>query len=339
MTTDTYLSKLLEEEKLEQLPMNPLTILQMLEQDTLLLSKENLLRNLVRQLSYSSENTLRLCERRFFLDKVVVGPSQTSVPFAFGHAVGAGVQTLWATDSLDKARAATFFAWDVSLEEKKESTKQSSAFALRAVEKYFPFYQLLSQEWELAVFNGEKAIEYSMLIEFPFSFKYRAFVDFILKNKESEVYAVNEVKTDGGTWQHEAKYKNSAQGVIYSLLLDQLVENHSSFFVEYPVYYTRSQEWVPFSFPKGLIDKVRWIKTVLKDIEDIKSCEEKGFWPMRGASCMAFGKPCQYLDYCGLPDAALVSGEELLARKIEIEEKKKYSFVVKLEEIVERYLS
>lgn len=299
---------------------------------------------LLRQISYSGLNELNACERKFQIDKFSLGRESTDVNLAFGSAVGAGVQSLWLTDgNLDKATLATFLAWDTDFFEQREKTKKSIGHALHAVRSFVPFYELLSQEWTLAEIDGKPAIEFSLLVEFPDRFRYRAFADVLLQNKETGQLAVLELKTTGSNIEHEAMYRNSDQGTSYSLIVDQIQKREgkesSYFYVIYFSFKSQAQEWVPYYFPKTLIDKARWIKTILVDISYIQDREKENYFPMRGNNCMAFGRPCRYFEACGLPDEAVFSSDLVLQEKMEKEKEREYSFMVPLSEIVEGYLS
>jgi len=305
------------------------------------ISDEEIIRikeGLVRQISYSGLGEFRSCERRYYLDKLTVSQKEGTVDTAFGRAVGSGVQELWATGDIQKAKARCFFSWDVEFSATKDSTKKSIGHALKAVETFVPFWQILSTEWELAVIDGVPAVEYSLLIEFPDGFRYRAFVDLILVNRETGEYCIIELKTNGSTWSHEATYRNSDQGISYALVLDHLAVGYSNYWVKYFVFMSKLQEWVPYDFPKSLLDKVRWMKTTLGDIKAIEKCEEQNYWPMRGGSCMDYGRPCRYFEVCQLQDKALTAPSLLLKEKLESEMKRKYSFIIPIKQIVENYL-
>jgi hypothetical protein len=294
---------------------------------------------LIRQVSYSGLGEFRTCERKYYLDKLSVGRGDSTADTAFGHAVGAGVQALWRFNGdIEKAAAACFFAWDTDFLAEKESTKKSIGYALKAVQAYLPFWQVLSREWELAVIDGIPCIEYSLVLEFPNGFRYRSFVDFILQNKETGEIQINEIKTTGAKYEHEAMYGNSDQGLAYNVIADLLAPGKNSFWVDYWSYFTNKGEWVNFPFAKSLVDKARWLKTTLTDLDAIAKCEKEDYWPTRGHSCMHFGRPCIYYGTCKLPDRFLASSNELLAGKMEKEQKKTYSFVVKVEDVLREYL-
>lgn len=297
---------------------------------------------LLRQISFSSEAEFRACERKYQLDKLTYREQrdEEGIDETFGHAVAAGIQDLWLTSSLDSALAACFFAWKAPFADKIENSKKSICYAHRAVEAFLPFYSILSRDWELAFYKGKPCIEFSLKIELPNGFNYRAYADLCLRNKETKELAVIEIKTTGLTWEHEAQFKNSDQGTSYVLTVDQLAPDATSFWVKYLVYYTKSKDpnWVVYDFPKTLINKARWLKTIMRDIKDIQRCEEEDYFPMRGGNCMAFGRPCKYFDICQLQDRALFSSDELLEKKVEIEKKMEYSFIVPIEQIVKTYL-
>ena len=285
-------------------------------------------------------NEFRLCERRYFLDKMSVGLNETNIDFAFGHAVGAGVQTLFRTGGrLDYAILATFAAFNTDFFDENPRTKKNIAFAIHAVQNFLPFYQILSTEWELAEIAGIPAVEYSMVIEFPDDFRYRSYVDFVLRHKETGKLAVHEIKTNGSNFQHEALYANSDQGLSYNLVIDQLAPDQESFDVSYWVYHSGQREWVPYSFTKTLLDKAKWLRTTLLDLESIRKAEETDFWPTRGAACMSFGRVCPWFGICKMRDESLSASPERLMEKMQVEQAREYSFVVPLEQIVENYLA
>jgi len=95
----------------------------------------------LRQLSYSSLLTLHSCPRKFQLDRLQAPQPDldtgSSVTFAYGHAVGAGIQFALDTSlSEDQIIFQTFLAWDADLA--AENPKQNKTFweALAAVQKF-----------------------------------------------------------------------------------------------------------------------------------------------------------------------------------------------------------
>lgn len=298
---------------------------------------------LLHQISHSSGNVFQLCEKRFQLDRLSVGREDEDGHTAFGHAVGAGIQALFLFDgNLEKAASWVFFhynklEWE-ELDEKILKKKKTLAHAWAAVKKFVPFWQLLSQDWEIAVINGKPAVEFSMRITLPNGFMFRSYVDILLKKKTESMFAVLELKTTGFTRQHEAQWKNSDQGTAYAVPIDSLGPQESYFWVKYFCFYTTQEEWVPFDFDKKLVDKVNWIRTLLRDTKDIERCIEDDFWPKRGSACMSFGRVCPYFGSCDLPVEHILPHPGKRAEKLLREMKTVYQYEVSLDEILERYL-
>lgn len=303
------------------------------------LSDEDIRLALLKRISYSSLAEFRICERRYFLDKLTTGERESSVDTAFGSALGQGVQTLWLTDNVGKAKLACFTGWDTGFYEEKPSANKSIAYVLRAFEAYLPVYNILSQMYEVAEINGKKAIEYSLAIEFPGGFVYRSYVDIILRSKATDVLTLVELKTTGTTWAHEAQYKNSDQGTSYGLPIDQMIGEESNLWITYQPFYTKLKEWKQYEFPKQLMDKARWLKTTMQDVADISRAIESGYWPMRGSACMSFGRPCRYFETCQMSDQSLVASPEALRKKLRKELKIDYNFVIPVATVIEGYLS
>jgi len=312
----------------------------MIQTDCPSLCEKDIHKQLLRLISYSGRSTFHLCERRFQLDKLRVfqGGKEESVDFSFGAALGTGAQMLWLFSDLNKAKIHAAAAWKVGFAEEKEKSKKSLPYLFQALDKYYEIYKIQKEDWELAEINGVPAVEYSMQIELPGGFVYRAFVDFILKNKETGELKLNEMKSDGGFLKTEARYKNSDQSTSYALLLDHIAPDQNHFWVDYPVYYSASQEWEIYSFAKGLMEKARWLKTLMRDIKAMRECEEENYWPMRGQSCFAYNRPCQYFEACNLKDEFLISSPKILSQKLEEEETQDWKFKVDLETVLKNYL-
>lgn len=294
---------------------------------------------LIRQVSYSSLNVFRSCERKYQLQKWNIGSWQDSVDTVFGKAVGAGIQALWQYNGdLDKAKLAVFQNWAVPLYDSKDTAKKNFSYALRALERYVPFYEIMSRDWELAYYNGKPCVEFSIRIVFPRNFVFRGYVDLILQHKETGELGTTEVKTTGFNVENEAIWKNQDQGISYSVFVDQIKPDAKHLWVKYHVYHTKSQEWIPYEFTKPLLAKAKWLKTVLRDIEDIERCEREDYWPMRGGSCMDYGTPCRFFDTCQFQDSMIVNSNEALEQKIQLEDNTNYQFEIRIEDIIKGYL-
>lgn len=290
-------------------------------------------------LSYSSRLTLASCPKKLQLDKHGEEKVDTSsVTFAFGHAIGAGVQSLLSGKEWNQVLLDMFFAWDVDLLGTEEKSKKSFALAVYAVDKFQAYASAIRSDWELATFNGKPAVELSFRLDLQNGFVYRAYIDVVLKNKTTGELLVVEIKTTSLTNLHEETYGNSDQALSYSLVLDKIAEGNSSYHVWYLVYKSKEMEWETFPFTKSILDKAKWIKSITLDCRTLAMYIEEDFFPMRGQSCLDFFRPCVYYGMCGLSNKALLASKRVLDERVEKELKEEYTFCFTLEEIINQQL-
>jgi hypothetical protein len=179
------------------------------------------------------------------------------------------------------------------------------------------------EEYELVYYRGKPATELSFCINLPDGFRLRGFVDAVLKHKESGKVVVLECKTTGSVAINPATYKNSAQAIGYSIVLDVLYPELSSYEVLYLVYQTGAREYHPIPFTKNYLQRALWIRELLLDVEMIKLYEEAEVYPMHGESCVSFGRDCEYLQSCTL-------STEFLTKKCTPEEEDKTEYQINL---------
>lgn len=260
----------------------------------------------LRSLSYSSLLGLHRCPRYFQLYRLNAralennDPSQ-SVTFAFGHVVGLGIQEYIAHHSEDAAIWAMFLKWEPSLLDDNIKQVKSFWFAVAAVQRFISMCKSgFMADWELCSFEGKPAVELSFIVQCPNGFSYKGFVDAVLQNKITKEVMVLEVKTTSAYAVQAAAYKNSAQAIGYSIVLDALFPSLSSYTVQYLVYKTKSRDYDVMPFEKSYLDRALWIRTLLLDIETIQMYENADIYPMRGQSCNDFYRECEYFGLCTL---------------------------------------
>jgi len=171
----------------------------------------------LKQISYSSVLNLHSCPRRFQLSKLQEKVSldsegnplpETNVTFAYGHAVGAGIQEYLLSQDLFRAVWKAFLEWDADLLDEETKAQKSIWFAVHAVEKFVPVYNGTHlDEYELCYVDNLPAIELSFSIVLPNGFIYRGFVDAVLKHKHTGQLLVLELKTTSLTNIDEAQYR------------------------------------------------------------------------------------------------------------------------------------
>lgn len=294
----------------------------------------------IRQLSYSSLTTLHSCPRKFQLYRLKTTHRteeslKSTITFSFGHVVGEGIQMIFAGASETSIIWRMFNMWHAPLPAIDEKSHKSFYFAVFAIQKLLSLReQGFLNEYELVYVDAKPACELSFCVNFPGGFRLRGFVDAVLKHKETGEILVLEAKTTNESTIHPAKYKNSAQAIGYSIVLDHLFADLSSYKVLYLVYQTKSKEYTAIPFHKTFLQRALWIRELLLDIQTIEMYEEAEVYPMRGESCYSFGRECEYFQTCTLSTQYLTN-----KCTAEEEDKTQYQVVVSLEELLESQFS
>ena len=260
----------------------------------------------IRQLSYSSLLTLHSCPRKFQLNRLrtthrAEESVKSTITFAFGHVVGDGIQRLFAGERLDSVIWHTFLNWHTDLANVDDKLGKSVYSAIYAIQKLDAMRSSgFLAEYELVYYEGKPACELSFSINFPDGFRLRGFVDAVLRNKISGEIIVLECKTTGAATLNPESFKNSAQAIGYSIVLDHIFPALSSYKVLYLIYQTKAREYTPIEFVKTYLQRALWIRELLLDIEMIKLYEYSEIYPMRGENCFSFYRACEYFNTCSL---------------------------------------
>ena len=183
----------------------------------------------IRQLSYSSLLTLHSCPRKFQLYKLrtqhkAAESLKTTITFAFGHVVGDGIQKVFQRLSEDEIIWDMFLGWHTELWNADEKAAKSFPEAVLAIRKLISLRdQGFLSDYEVVEYEGKSACELSFRISFPGGFSYRGHVDAVLRERSTGKVVVLEVKTTGVAGSiNPATYKNSAQAIGYSIVLDKI---------------------------------------------------------------------------------------------------------------------
>lgn len=260
----------------------------------------------IRQLSYSSLLTLHTCPRKFELYKKRSSFKSaelevSTITFSFGHVIGEAIQNVLAGWSEQKVILQMFQGWHADLYAEDKKAKKSFWEAVIAAKKFIALINAGQfRDYELVQYQGKPAVELSFCISFPDGFRLRGYVDAVLKNKLTGEIVVLECKTTGNKNLDDSIYKNSAQAIGYSIVLDSLFPEMSSYVVLYYVYQTHQQEYTAIPFRKDHLQRALWIRELLLDIDTIKLYESAGVYPMRGESCYSFFRRCEYYGNCTL---------------------------------------
>lgn len=294
-------------------------------------------------LSHSSRTTLHKCPRKYQLYRLASQEvslqeekgREQGVTFAYGTAVGIGVQSVLESKTEDQVYLDTFLSWDVDLLDETPRQKKSFWSAMFAVQKFLALRANgFLDAYELVYYKGKPAVELAFQIVLPNGFRYRGFLDAALRHKETGEAMVLECKTSSGT-ANSAMYKNSGQALGYSVVLDVLFPRLSSYSVLYLVYETKSMEYKELPFEKSLLQRALWLQELLIDTQQIELYESYKTYPMHGEACFDFFRECEYLSLCTLTTANLTKPlTQKVLDKIAKEEEK-YEFTVDFYELVE----
>lgn len=305
----------------------------------------------IRQLSYSSLLTLHQCGRKYELYKKrsthrTEQSIKSTVTFSFGHVVGEGIQEALKGTSLRDIMLMMFMHWDTDIFNVDDKANKSLWSAILAVKRFVAFREAGGlKDYELVYYQGKPATELSFAIVFPDGFRYRGFVDAVLRHRITGEILVLEVKTTKSKALNPNKYRNSAQGIGYSIVLDSIFPDWSSYKVLYFVYQSTLGEFTPLPFVKSYLQRALWIRELLLDIETIKMYEEAQVYPMRGESCVMYSTEtekesnvwegdCEYINTCTM-------NTDFLVKKCtpEEEDKTDYQIVLTLNDLLEAQLS
>lgn len=266
--------------------------------------------------------------------------------FAFGHVVGLGIQEYITHHDEVKTIWQMFLAWETDLLADNPKQQKSFWLAVFAVQK---FIAMTSRgflfDWKLAWLtdsDGVKrpATELSFIINLPDGFTYKGFVDAVLENESTGEVMVLECKTTSANYVAGAVYKNSAQAIGYSIVLDVIFPHLSSYEVQYLVYKTKSQEFEALPFQKDYLSRALWIRELLLDVEILKLYDAAGVYPMHGESCNSFMRECEYLNLCTLSTESLTEPlSETDEEAIRSKHKHDFQITVSLNDLIASQLS
>ena len=196
--------------------------------------------------------------------------------------------------------------WKPPLFAKDEKRNKSFWLALQAVKKFYALRSTLLEDYELVYYNGKPSCELSACVILPDGFRYRLYIDAVLRNIKTSEVMVLECKTTGSRSLNPAMYKNSNQGVGYAIIIDSLFPGLGSYQVLYLPYSTATETFTPFPFFKTNLDRALWLNDLITDIRVIQIYEENSVYPRRGGSCFNYNRECEFFNTCDMSNSYLV---------------------------------
>ena len=299
----------------------------------------------IKSLSYSGRLSLHECPRKYQLsrlnaEKQLPEDFESSVTFAFGHVVGLGIQLHFEGATLDQIiwRLVTFWEPDLFAENQKQ--KKSFWLAVAAIQNFVSMReQGFLSDWRLVYVDSKPATELSFSIALPDGYRYRGFVDAVLQHYKTGEVRVLEVKTTSTANLNPAQYKNSAQAIGYSIVLDQLFPSISSYDVLYLVYKTKELAYETLQFTKNYLQRALWLQELLLDVELLQLYEARGVYPQYGESCYSFYRECEYMQTCTLATEHLTSPMTATEQAAFIEKESKYQIQVSIIDLIHTQLT
>lgn len=265
------------------------------------------------------------------------------VTFSFGHVVGAGIQAVLTGTPIEKIYWDSYIThWKVDFLDRNEKQNKSFALAMSAIEKFAAMASAgLLKGYEIATYKDKQAIELSFIVHLPNGFSYKGYADAILVHKETGKILVLECKTSSANFINAGMYKNSAQALGYSVVLDSVFPDTSSYDVMYLVYLTKQAKWNdPMMFTKDYKQRALWIREILLDMDIVTMYEEADIYPMHGESCNDFFRDCEYLGLCNLGTANLVKQLTVeQVAEIERHNAKDFEISLTLKQLIETQLA
>lgn len=287
------------------------------------------------RLSHSTMEIFHVCERKFQLERLLVGENekQDYPATVFGKALGAGISSYLLHQDEDKAILETYLNYYPVLEEKQRSEES----AMNMIRCMIPKLDMILQDYEVAFFNNKPAVELSFRVDIDEKFYYVGYVDIVLRNKWTGKFAIMENKTTGlNMYDLSCLYQNSGQALGYSIILDSIAGEENA---DYEVLYfvgqlDRSAGFTPvihtLPFPKTLSDRLNWFISLKLDVDRIYEMLDINIFPMRGSSCCQYMRPCKHFGTCqlhGLDEYAVVEEDVI-----------EYDFTFSLDNIIDNHV-
>jgi len=293
------------------------------------------------QLSYSLLGDFHECERKFQLNRLLLNPSiherEERSWHLRGTAYGAGVQTYILTGDLTLSKFITWLAYYPEIEDLDRVPTISQGRTINNIDLSQDKLDQIRNRYEVAIFNGKPAIELKFKVIIDKNWFYTGHIDIVLFDKELKIYTVLEVKTTLYKMADlRPMYQNSAQALGYSIILDKIVgAEQNQFGTLYLVCRDKNnKDFIPdieiFPFGKTIIDRLKWFYTLGMDVERLNKMNELGLFPMRGHSCIKFGKVCTHFGFCSTSAGDI--------QKQDQEDKQDYDFVFNLQDIIDDHL-
>jgi hypothetical protein len=266
------------------------------------------------RLSYSSLNVFSSCPRKFELDKFYPKLQFDGDNYAadVGKALHAGFQQYLINQDESESIWEFMKVFPYVGEFSQDNDYRSFEAALETLQEMFIESNI--QEYKLAQIKRPDG-QTVPAIEVPFEIRLKGitlpdgrgvsiigYIDAIMEHLMTRMYRTVDIKTSRMSL-HDAtgKFKFDGQQVPYGIVVEQVGQGVVD---EYEVIYFDCYIDVVqprvnlYKFLKTKVDVQEWLWNKLIQIEQIKRFMEIDYFPRTEGGCLAYNRPCRYLEPC-----------------------------------------
>lgn len=291
------------------------------------------------RVSYSSLNTADGCLRKFEFNKLYPRKkrdSEEQYAADVGKALHKAVQDWLIHGDEDRALWILMREFPYMWEYNQTRDDRSLEACVATLQEILDSVDMT--EWELVSIRLEPTEKFPEgqivpAVEVPFEirlngltladgrqFVYTGWIDAILRHKGTGLIRTWDIKTNRSTLRDStAKYKFDSQQIPYGIIVEHLQGNQID---EFEVYYLDcyidlvDPRVTPYPFMKIQEDLQEWMMNTLLKVNRIQRSFQMDYFPRTDGGCMAWNKPCFFLDVCETRNREaieiwLLEGEEI----------------------------
>lgn len=300
------------------------------------------------ELSNSSRCTLHSCPRKLEFRKIYNNSRKTeSLAMGSGSALHAGIQS-WLTHHDE-----TLAFWEMikvfPIRYQKSWSEQRSLVSCYMTLKAMIEWERID-EFELAYITKPDGslvpgVEVSFTLRisnYPFypdgrtiTVDYVGYIDLVMFNKFESEIAVWDVKSTTKNIDHTPEYQYADQCLPYGLAIQALMgyDVNKGFEVNYWTAYTDALEPknLLYTFNKTQQDVQDWMQGYMFDLDMIRRYYNLGWFARHGQSCMSWGRPCVFFDFCNQRDPKVIETFLRMDEEQKVNERPKPWVVIELD--------
>lgn len=295
----------------------------------------------LKRLSHSTCVEVHTCPRKFLLNKLLEAEaSEDTLDFAFGKAVGDGIQELLSSRSIERAYIAAFKAWSLDITDGVDIkyNNKTLSFAFLAIDRFVELLHTRFANLKTFMWKDKPAKELGFTIDLGDGFNYRGYLDTLAIDTALNELVTLEIKTTKFNKISDAMFANSSQ-IGYSLVVDSIAAtlnqtHNSSWKVIYLVWKASEMKWEILEFTKVLTQRANLLREIIIDKQMIINYWNMEYFPQHGESCYNYFRECTHFGVCGMHMDTILK----FAHVKDAEPDDKYEFKFTLAQIIEDQL-